>query len=69
MNADRSILGLGHRVNTSASSFSGQERTHGKMRDGGSCCLRRRVYRISNVWGTLTRWRFAVEPRTFIVCI
>jgi hypothetical protein len=29
------------------SSFSGQERTHGKMRDGGSSCLRRRAYRIS----------------------
>jgi hypothetical protein len=43
--------GLRHRVNTSVSSFSGQERTHGKMRDGGSRCLRRQAYRISTtIW-------------------
>jgi hypothetical protein len=43
--------GLRHRVNISVSSFAGQERTHGKMRDGGSPCLRRRPYRISTTFG------------------
>jgi CBS domain-containing protein len=38
--------GLRHRVNTSVCLLR-PERTHGKMRDGGSCCLRRLVYRIS----------------------
>jgi len=38
--------GLRHRVNASVFLLP-PERPHGKMRDGGSRCLRRRIYRTS----------------------
>jgi hypothetical protein len=66
-NADRAILGFAI-ASTPPCVLLLPERTHGKMRDGGSLCLRRRRYRISNTSGDSNLRTQAITSLHFVRC-